>query len=426
MKNICLGLIVTIIVSVLLPVAHADDFQIGPYLGVRGAYNDNIFFDTNSNEVQDSFILTILPGIELTERTERLNARLSGEVAPFFYQADSNLDHVDQDYRARIGYRFTPRFYGEADAFFIVDHRPDRDFLATGLVQSFEKRDRYHFGGEMEYIFSEKDSISLNYEFNRDDWEQSSDLDDVNYYGVSLSLDRNLADWLRETNGQLIIGYNKIKRDVAKSDSFVGEVAFHYRLSELFRLRLRGGARYVSSDFDTVKARDPATGALVIGKDSNSGWGGVGSAILEYAGERTSSALIFSHDISSGSGRATPTVLTRAVGTVNYRLLEKMRLGLSAEGYHNKADSGEFGFEAIDQYTFRIRPNIRWEFYDDFALEAAYRYTYGMDDLRDKTASRNTVYLELTYGFPFFDFFDLSGLELQQVVSGTVPVQERR
>jgi hypothetical protein len=180
----------------------------------------------------------------------------------------------------------------------------------------------------------------------------------------------------------------------------------------------------VSSDFDVRTGTDPVTGDPIVEKESNTGWGGVGSAILGYSGERTRSNWLFSHDLSPGTGRGTPTVLTRLVGSVNYRILEELRIGLRAGIYRNKADSGDFGAQEIHQYTYRIRPDIRWEFYDNFTLSAAYRYTYLDNRETNRSSTRNAVFLQLSFGLPLSDFFDLSGPELRQVVSGALPLSE--
>ena len=80
MKKVAVGLIGMLILGLWLPDAHADQFEIRPYLAVRGEYNDNIFFNPDSNDAEDDYILTIKPGIEITDRTERLNARLRGHA----------------------------------------------------------------------------------------------------------------------------------------------------------------------------------------------------------------------------------------------------------------------------------------------------------------------------------------------------------
>ena len=103
-----------------------------------------------------------------------------------------------------------------------------------------------------------------------------------------------------------------------------------------------------------------------------------------------------------------------------------MRIGLRAGIYHNKADSGDFGTQEVDQYTYRLRPDIRWDFYENFALTAAYRYTYLDNQVADRNSTRNSVFMEVSYGLPLSDLFDLTGSELRQVVSGAIPPAEPR
>ena len=92
--------------------------------------------------------------------------------------------------------------------------------------------------------------------------------------------------------------------------------------------------------------------------------------------------------------------------------------------FRNKADEGDFGQREIDEYTYRIRPNIRWEFYNNFTLTGAYQYTYLDNDATNRNTSRNVVYLQLAYGLPIFDTFELRGSELRQVVTEALPPPE--
>jgi len=143
----------------------ADEFQIIPSLAVREEYDDNIFY--SSSDKEDDFVTTVAGKLELIERTERLHLNLSGRVAPFWYADNSDLDEVDQDYRGRISYQLTPRTVGRSDGYFIIDHRPDRDIVSTGLAQNVDKRDRYHFGAGVNHMLSEVLAADLSYDYNR-------------------------------------------------------------------------------------------------------------------------------------------------------------------------------------------------------------------------------------------------------------------
>jgi hypothetical protein len=425
MKAITVGLIVILAAGVFPTDADGDEFELTPSLAVRGEYDDNIFY--SSSDEEDDSILTIKAGLELIERTERLDVKLSGEVAPFFYEDNSDLNGVDQDYRGRIGYWITPVFAGRADAFFNIDNRPNRDIEATGLVQNVDQRDRYYFGAGLTYLLSEKAALDLAYAFSQDDWDSDvGDLEDVTRNVGNIGFIYNLGRWLEATTGRFNIGYADYDYETSEIKTFSGTVGVHHMLSEIFSLQVDVGARYVDSVFDVVEFVfvPPATVRPVIVKESNSGWGGIGQALLEYHGEKTYSNFYASRDLSAASGRLGPTKLTLFNFSFYHRFLKKMRWGLTAGFYRNKADRGDFSFQEIDQDTFGIRPSIRWEFFDNFTLEGAYSYTYLNDRFFDTTTTRNAVYLQLAYGLPLFEFLDLSGFERRQDFSGAVPLPE--
>jgi hypothetical protein len=72
-----------VIVQVLGAAAYADEFKLTPSVAVRQEYNSNIFFDSSKEE--DDTITRVKPGLELLNRTERLDLRLAGFVTPYFY-----------------------------------------------------------------------------------------------------------------------------------------------------------------------------------------------------------------------------------------------------------------------------------------------------------------------------------------------------
>jgi hypothetical protein len=421
---------VMLILSFLLPDVHGDQFEVKPYLAVRGEYNDNVFF--LSEDEADDFILTIKPGIEVIERTERVDAKLSGEVAPFYYADNSDLNEVDQDYRGRIGYQFTPRLNARTDAFFIIDNRPDRDILTTGLVQGINQRKRYHFGAGTNFLLSEKAAVDLSYDWNKDDWNKDVfDQEDLTSNVGNVGFFYNLGDWLEASTGRMNFGYSNYDYDTSETDSFYGGVGLEHSLSEIVTLEVDVGARYVDSEFDIIKFVPIAPGLPfvrpIVKKEGNSGWGGIGQAILEIRGEKTRSNFLISRDLAATSGRTGPTDQFRVVFSVYHRFLEDMRVGLTAGYYNNKAEEGDFSSQEIDEDTFRISPSFRWEFFDDFTLEGAYTYTF-LDNkvIDDRDTTQNKIFLQLAYGLPLFDLLDLFTPEGRQIIGGAVPVPEPR
>ncbi|MGB5896241.1 MAG: hypothetical protein WBG58_18850, partial [Ignavibacteriaceae bacterium] len=103
----------------------ADEFKLIPSIAVRGEYNDNIFYTVDDTE--DDFITTVSAGLELIERTERLDLDLSALLSPFYYADYSILDDVDQNYMGKVSYKINPSFGVNADALYNVSNRRDRD-----------------------------------------------------------------------------------------------------------------------------------------------------------------------------------------------------------------------------------------------------------------------------------------------------------
>ena len=95
-KNLTFAAVMVLILAIPGGSLRADDFQIIPSIALRQEYSNNIFFD-EIDEVDD-FITTVIAGLEISNRTERMDLNLRGTVAPFFYWDNSDLDEVNQDY----------------------------------------------------------------------------------------------------------------------------------------------------------------------------------------------------------------------------------------------------------------------------------------------------------------------------------------
>ena len=406
--------------------ALADEFQIIPSIAVRQEHNSNIFY--TYDDVEDDQITTVIPGLELRERTERLDLNLKGRIAPFFYWDNDDLNDIDQDYRGRIGYQLTERFDVKADGAFGVDHRPDRDVATTGLVQSADRRDRYHFGLGGGYNLTETTATSLSYAYDRDNWDSDSDREDFTGHSINLGFAHHLGRWLETSTGRLNFGYDDYHYESSDIKSFSGTVGIQSQLSEIFKLQVDVGARYVDSDFDTIQFEFVPPNLLVpqVVGETNSGWGGIGIASLKYLGERTNSGLTISHDLRPGGGQQGPSVLTRVIFDVNYLLLEKLSLGLSSSFFRNKADADDLSAFEIDEYTYNVRPRFRWEFYKSFTLEGAYAYSYVDNRVINDHKDQHRVYLQIAYGYPLFELIDFFSQYGGTASAGTYPWPEPR
>ena len=125
MRKIGLAILLVALTFVSPDVGRTDEFKLIPSVGVREEYNDNIFYTTN--DTVDDFITTIRLGLELIERTERLNLNISATVSPFFYADLTDLDDIDQNYWGGGSYQISTLLGVNAHALYDVSNRRDRD-----------------------------------------------------------------------------------------------------------------------------------------------------------------------------------------------------------------------------------------------------------------------------------------------------------
>jgi hypothetical protein len=381
-----------VVVLVLMAgTAGADEFKLTPSVSVRQEYNDNIFFDYNSRNAEDSFITRVRPGLELIQRTERLDLQLAGFVIPYLYWSNSDLNAVDQNYSGRVSYLLTPLLRVGAEAAVGVDHTADRDITTTGLTYRDDRRIRQRYAGSADYEFNERTSGSVGYAYSREDWRsESPDLENYDSHAVTLGLNRELGAAKGITVGFVKAGYTYYDYETSTNDYVFGVLGIKHRLSEIFNLSVDAGARYTHSEFD-----------VATGKESNSGWSPIAHAGLGYAGEKTHASLDAFYDVMTSSDQLVQrTALTFSVG---HLLTDKLRLGVFTGTFYNKSDDDEFSGTKSEYFTFIVNPSLRWEIWNDVTLEAGYTYTYLNDREGDAAAVGNLGYIQLAYGLPLLE-----------------------
>ena len=409
LKKIGLAILLVSLAVVYADEIMADEFKLIPSIAVRGEYNDNIFYTVDDTE--DDFITTISAGLELIERTERLDLDLSALVSPFYYADYSILDDVDQNYMGRVSYKINPSFGVNADALYNVSNRRDRDVETTGIVASNDKRKRGAFGLGLDYTMTEKTGMALSFDYLKDKWDSTNiDRQDLEDYKAVLNFTHNLSQFERPTIGRLNFGFERYKfegQDIQTSDTYnyFTTIGGQHWFSETVNLLVDLGARYTDSDFVTPQLVfvPPSSTEIRIVEINNTGFGGTGQAILEKRGELTRGSIRIAYGVLPASGRGTTVQRFDVVLNLRRRLAERSAIGIATGFYNNKADRNEFSFRDLDENTFFIRPTIRWEFFDKFTLDAGYIFNYVDDRVDNDDTRRNLVYLQVAYGLPLFE-----------------------
>ncbi|MCP2500226.1 MAG: outer membrane beta-barrel protein [Deltaproteobacteria bacterium] len=381
---------VTIAMAILSPAgALGYDFRLVPSLAAREGYNSNLYF-TPQDRV-DSWVTRVAPGLDVSGRTERLDAAAGGNLIWWWYSADSNLNTVDYDARGRAAYRFTDTFRASATGEYRKESSPDRIFEDTGVVQNFQVDYRQDYTASAEVALSEKAAATLSYAYQQVEYPDRP-FQDFTYHTADLGFAYNLSRFATETKGRLDLGFGRGLYEGLTVNNYTATVGVFRAVHELWSARVGIGGRYTTSTFDVLGQRQESTD-----------WGWVGDASVIYTGERTNASFTFSNDIAPAYGYAGAVLRTSGVLNLSRRFLHELSGTLLAGYYRNKSEAGQYSFRSIDEQSTRLRPGIRWEATKNIVLDASYQYTWLEYQLTGEKVVQNVVYASATLSYPFFD-----------------------
>jgi hypothetical protein len=380
-------------------------FEITPSVTLRQTYNDNIFF-SEEDPIDDS--ATVLsPELELRNRSEILDARLSGRWDEWDYHKYHDLDSSDQRVDADVRYRpFTTTSFSAAGAY-IKDSRRDRDIEETGLlILTNEERQRVQARMGGDWAWSEVDSVGFTLAYAQSEYDDPEFSDSVTR-GGTLTWARDISRLYRATSARLTLRYDRYDFEDYWVENIGATVGLVSSATETWSFSLDAGARYVKTEYEEstielVETPEPAL-EIVTRTKTVDDWGGTGIATVNYRGETSDTRLSLSHDIREASGRGGVVNRTSLMFNTVHRLSETFRIILFSEYFLNKAEAGKESVEDIDEETFNLRPSLRWTVFTHMDIDLSYAYTWVQDDIDASEVSRNVVSISLTLRQPLLN-----------------------
>ncbi len=384
------GIALALGLSVLLPSARAfgDESRLVASLALKEEYNDNLLFSTDRRT--DSFVSSAAPGLDFTRRTERLDARLALGAIGSSYTKDRNLDAIDQNYRGKLGYWFTPALRLSGDGGFRRDTRPDREIETTGLFETL-RSDRWNASAGAEWAVTETTAVNATYGYEKTTYSGDTRLD-FETHSASLVFIHDLGKRLRETKGRAVFGFARTGYTGFHVENYTGALGVSRGLSETWSVLADVGGRYTRTTFDSpMEALTSGTG----------GW--IANVSAAYKGEQTRGSLSFYHDVTAASGREGASERTAAV--IDASRQETAHFGWFVGGgyYLNRSNPGQYSLVEIDEQTVRVRPGVRVEFTRDIVGEAAYQFTRVLFGQTDTAARQNLVYCRVTLKLTLYE-----------------------
>ncbi len=399
---------VLVVAAILLAgVAEADEFRLLPSIAQTLQYNDNVFI--SPDEQTRDIVSTTTGGLELFESTERLTLKAMTQLSQNLYKSNSKLNSTDGLGNGSIRYVLDPMLALSAAGSYSRTAQPDRELLTTGLVLSGVTRDSTNYHAQADYTPTEKIFTSLIYDRGSDHY-QSSRFSDLAYDTGTFAFTHDLSAYLPQAKGTLTASYTQYSLTGADIDNYEATAGFSYSFQEKWSIQVAGGLRRTESSFKTVVP----TGFIIVTpfgafletveqKRSNSGWGGVGQAVLSYKGEVTNASFMASRDIAPASGLNGTVERTSFAASVDRRLNYDFRGFFDASYFINKSNGTQFSASAIDFETLNFSPRVRWEFgrersgglqsLRDMYVEASYTYTRLEDKIAQTTAHRSLFFI---------------------------------
>ena len=399
--------------AIVLP-CQAAQWSVEPKVSIRSGYNDNIRLTTRDHD--SVWETAVTPSIKFggAEENRGLFGNADVSVRRFFggngRESSDILDREDAHFNINA-YNRTQRneFTGFFD--FTRDSTLDSEFDETGnVIDDRATRIRKTIGPGWSYSLTEVMQLNANYAFTKVDFSDDPGIDnniDYDYHVFSGSLTRQFTP---KVQGTLTSSYNMYQPRANQeidtpsgtlsvpdldSDTLSVQVGIKRVFTETLTTDWLAGMRRTKSDTSELVF----TGSgFRFDKDDSNDTGAVFSAsitkLLE-SGKLSFTASRVSTPASDGDLLDT----TRFIFNGEHRFTEALKTSLRAEySTIETIASATAGLNDRDDRTlYRIVPRVSWRWQREWEIAGSYEYAKKDEDNDPKDATRNAVYLTLSY-----------------------------
>ena len=376
-----------------------DDFKLVPSLSVKEDYNSNILL--SATDVRKDFITTFSPGVEMVDRTGRLDTDLTLHLDQIEYADNQGLSGTNQQYSGTLNYLVSPLLSVSGGAGYSRNTNPTLQGIgSTGFITEAVPWNHITYSLSTNYQFTEETAGTLSYSNGRDYFDNPNFLSDTTRNGAA-GLVHDFGEYFPTVKGRMNVVYSYYAYPNSRINSGMGTIGFSKNINEIWSVQVDGG---VSNTWSRVLVPVqiigvPVTLLVPINKE---GLGWVGDASLNYKGEVGSGSFTFSRSLSPAyglNGAAEQNALTLAT---QYQFSYEFSALFSA-GYNSlKSLASEFSAQAISEQILRVNPGVRYEFSKDMALESSYEYDMVDYSTSKDKANRHIFSVRFYMQHPFF------------------------
>ena len=364
-------------------IVFSAEMKLSTSVGLKQEYNNNIFY-SRSNETDD-FISYVDPALKLNYSTETFNLGALAAWSGWLFWDNSDLNRLNQQYGLNGRYRLTERWSISANGRYIFDSTQDSQLDETGSVEAgLDDRERLNAGAGLDYAVSERTTVGADYNYQRTDFERSSDVD-TELHGVRFFYQRKLQN----QKDVITIFPRFVYSHSDDWDGYNSTLNFRWAhpFSETLDTSITVGARHSRVDYKDDR-------------DDTDNWGGLADMWLRKSGELTRGRLGFSNNLATRSNGEIINV-SRLYADIDHRLSRRFGVGLRGGVWYSNLieDSPE---DDDDRWYFNVSPSAFYRLTEDHILRLLYSYDQEtrLDAEDGRKRDRQRIWLQLTFNFP--------------------------
>jgi len=374
--------LIAVWICLLFPLsAAALEWEVGPSVGVRGEYNDNVRLTTADHDAVWSY--TASPRLKVNALDE--SGGLKGDVRfePVRYPSDDELD--SNNWFIKLDSFFQSEFsqWG-LGAGFTQDSTIQSELLDTGVTDVSKTRTQKSIAPSWQRTLSEYTALELGYDYAEVSYEDAETIGlfdyDIGTFSATVSRLLTAFDYLNAT-----LYYTAFDAPDAQSefDDKGIKLGFSHVYSDYYQFDVTVGARRTKYDN--------------LARENESSSGFVGEASLSRQFELGSVRGSIGRRIDpSGSGYLQQRDSFILILTQKFTPLLNGSLNASA----NRNKSLQKDDTTLDRTYYIFVPRLTWRLTKNWSSSLFYRYIYSKYDNASEEAQANVVGAAALYRWP--------------------------
>jgi hypothetical protein len=361
----------------------AKDITLVPALTFKVEYDDNIDFDSDSEDEIDGFSGSVIPEFTINYATELLKFNSIAQVDVKRYLDETDFDRTNLLGGIDGSYRMFPRWTLTGNFLFRKDKTTDSQLEETGRVFDRDTSRQYDAGSGLFYQLTELSDLGFDFFYRKRDFS-GGDNTDYDAYTFSLPYTKRFANQ-RDTI-TLEPSYTIFDSDEEDAKDYRFSTGWKRLISETLTSEINVGGRYTEIDNN--------------GDDDNS-FGYFGELSLRKKGETFSGLIGISRDLR-GDTDGNIIEVNRLQLRADKRLSERFGFRFYGSGYLSTEEADNNNDNGDKVRFFELRPSLYFLITENHTLDLVYSYQNEeeLDEPGNPVTQRNRAWLALTFRFP--------------------------